>query len=166
MGFLLIYLTPLSIPIRLQGDGHRGPPPAADDYRCRRLDRIDDLRHCHSSLVGHAARNRGTRFRLHHHPHHRHRVVLINWNPLIKLDGYHMLCEILGILDLKEASTVYVSSWVNGKCVAACLWKFPTCPSAGDLGFAVYAFSPDFTATRSSTVLAQLRRERLPQLQS
>jgi putative peptide zinc metalloprotease protein len=39
--------------------------------------------------------------------------ILVNWNPLMKLDGYHMLCEILGIADLKEASTAYVSAWVR-----------------------------------------------------
>jgi putative peptide zinc metalloprotease protein len=40
-------------------------------------------------------------------------AVLVNWNPLIKLDGYYMLCEILGIVDLKESSTAYVSGWVK-----------------------------------------------------
>ena len=40
-------------------------------------------------------------------------VVLMNLNPLIKLDGYHALSETLGYSDLKENSTVYVSSWVK-----------------------------------------------------
>ncbi len=40
-------------------------------------------------------------------------AVLVNWNPLIKLDGYFMLCEILGMVDLKEDSTAYVSGWVK-----------------------------------------------------
>jgi putative peptide zinc metalloprotease protein len=40
-------------------------------------------------------------------------AALVNWNPLIKLDGYYMLCEILGIVDLKEDSTAYVSAWVK-----------------------------------------------------
>jgi putative peptide zinc metalloprotease protein len=65
-------------------------------------------------------------------------VVLINWNPLIKLDGYHMLCEILGIIDLKEASTTYVSSWVRRY-----VWQLPVdvpyVPKRRRLGFAVYA---------------------------
>lgn len=65
-------------------------------------------------------------------------VVLINWNPLMKLDGYHMLCEILGIVDLKEASTVYVSSWVRRY-----VWRLPVevpyVPKRQRLGFAVYA---------------------------
>ena len=65
-------------------------------------------------------------------------VVLINWNPLIKLDGYHMLSEILGIVDLKEASTLYVSSWVKKY-----VWRLPVdvpyVPKPRRLGFAVYA---------------------------
>ena len=65
-------------------------------------------------------------------------VVLINWNPLIKLDGYHMLCEILGIVDLKEASTIYVSSWVRRY-----VWRLPVevpyLPKRQRLGFAAYA---------------------------
>jgi putative peptide zinc metalloprotease protein len=65
-------------------------------------------------------------------------VVLINWNPLMKLDGYHMLCEILGLVDLKEASTLYVSSWVRRY-----VWKLPVevphVPKRQRLGFAVYA---------------------------
>jgi putative peptide zinc metalloprotease protein len=40
-------------------------------------------------------------------------VVLINLNPLIKLDGYYILCELLGIIGLKEDSTAFVSSWVK-----------------------------------------------------
>lgn len=65
-------------------------------------------------------------------------VVLINWNPLMKLDGYHMLCEILGIADLKEASTLYVSSWLRRY-----VWRLPVevpyVPKRRRLGFAVYA---------------------------
>jgi len=40
-------------------------------------------------------------------------VVLINLNPLIKLDGYYILSELLGIIGLKEDSTAFVSSWVK-----------------------------------------------------
>ncbi len=39
--------------------------------------------------------------------------LLINFNPLIKLDGYYMMCEILRLVDLKESSTAYVSAWVK-----------------------------------------------------
>jgi putative peptide zinc metalloprotease protein len=65
-------------------------------------------------------------------------VVLINWNPLIKLDGYYMLSEILEISDLKETSTLFVSSWVKKY-----IWRLPVevpyVPRRRRLGFAVYA---------------------------
>lgn len=38
-------------------------------------------------------------------------VVIINLNPLIKLDGYYILCELVGIIGLKEDSTAFVSTW-------------------------------------------------------
>jgi putative peptide zinc metalloprotease protein len=81
-------------------------------------------------------------------------VVLINWNPLMKLDGYHMLCEILGIVDLKEASTIYVSSWVRKN-----IWRLPVevpyVPKGRRLGFAVYAI---LSGLYSYTVLYVLAR--------
>jgi len=40
-------------------------------------------------------------------------VVIINLNPLIKLDGYYILCELVGIVGLKEESTAFVSSWIK-----------------------------------------------------
>lgn len=46
--------------------------------------------------------------------------VIVNWNPLIKLDGYHMLCEIIGIAELKEESTAYLSAWVKRH-----IWRLP-----------------------------------------
>ena len=39
--------------------------------------------------------------------------VLINLNPLIKLDGYYLFTEVTGISELKEKSTAYVSTWVR-----------------------------------------------------
>lgn len=39
--------------------------------------------------------------------------VLINLNPLIKLDGYFMFTELLNIPDLKENATIYVNTWVK-----------------------------------------------------
>src|SRR5713226_1679954 len=33
--------------------------------------------------------------------------VMINWNPLIKLDGYYMLCELMELPELKESATLY-----------------------------------------------------------
>ena len=40
-------------------------------------------------------------------------VVLMNLNPLIKLDGYYFFGELVGVPSLKESSTEYVSSWVK-----------------------------------------------------
>jgi putative peptide zinc metalloprotease protein len=39
--------------------------------------------------------------------------VLINLNPLIKLDGYFIFTELLDIPDLKENATLYVNNWVK-----------------------------------------------------
>jgi len=46
--------------------------------------------------------------------------VLINFNPLMKLDGYYIMSELLGLADLKENSTAYVSAWVKRH-----IWKLP-----------------------------------------
>jgi len=46
--------------------------------------------------------------------------LIVNWNPLMKLDGYHMLCEIIGIAELKEDSTAYLSAWVKRH-----IWRLP-----------------------------------------
>jgi putative peptide zinc metalloprotease protein len=65
-------------------------------------------------------------------------VVLINWNPLMKLDGYYIVCDLLGISDLKEASTLYLSSWVKRK-----IWRLPIdvpyVPPRRRPGYVVYA---------------------------
>jgi putative peptide zinc metalloprotease protein len=65
-------------------------------------------------------------------------TVLLNWNPLMKLDGYYMLSEILGFIDLKENSTAYVSAWLKRH-----LWRLPIevpyVPRQRRLGYAVYA---------------------------
>src|SRR5271170_5512264 len=80
--------------------------------------------------------------------------LLINWNPLIKLDGYHMLCEILGIADLKETSTAYVSAWVKHN-----IWRLPVevpyVPKRRRFGFAVYAL---LSGAYSYTVLYVVAR--------
>lgn len=40
-------------------------------------------------------------------------VVLMNLNPLIKLDGYYLLGELLGIPTVKESSTEYLTTWIK-----------------------------------------------------
>src|SRR3984885_11545907 len=81
-------------------------------------------------------------------------TVLLNWNPLMKLDGYHILCDVIGILDLKEDSTAYVSAWVKRHG-----WRLPVevvyVPKRRRLGFAVYAIT---SGLYSYTVLFILAR--------
>ena len=81
-------------------------------------------------------------------------TVLLNWNPLMKLDGYHILCDVTGILDLKENSTAYVSTWVKKH-----FWRLPVevpyVPKRRRLGFAVYAIA---SGLYSYTVLYILAR--------
>ncbi len=38
-------------------------------------------------------------------------IVVINLNPLIKLDGYYFLTEVIEIPELKERSTLFLSGW-------------------------------------------------------
>ncbi len=40
-------------------------------------------------------------------------VIIINLNPLIKLDGYYILCEMVGIVALKEEATAFLSGLVK-----------------------------------------------------
>src|SRR5260221_3661592 len=64
--------------------------------------------------------------------------VLINFNPLIKLDGYYIMSEILGLVDLKESSTAYVSALVKRN-----IWRLPLevpyVPRKRRFGYVVYA---------------------------
>jgi putative peptide zinc metalloprotease protein len=64
--------------------------------------------------------------------------LVVNWNPLLKLDGYYMLCDVVGINNLKEESTAYTSAWVKKH-----IWRLPVevpyIPKRRRFGFAVYA---------------------------
>jgi putative peptide zinc metalloprotease protein len=81
-------------------------------------------------------------------------TLLLNWNPLMKLDGYHILCDVIGILDLKENSTAYVSAWVKRH-----IWRLPVevpyVPKRRRLFFAFYALA---SGLYSYTVLYILAR--------
>ncbi len=64
--------------------------------------------------------------------------LILNWNPLIKLDGYYMLADVVGIINLKEESTAYTSAWVKKH-----VWRLPVevpyIPKRRRLGFVAYA---------------------------
>jgi putative peptide zinc metalloprotease protein len=80
--------------------------------------------------------------------------LVVNWNPLIKLDGYHMLCEIIDIADLKEDSTAYLSAWVKRH-----IWRLPVevpyVPKQRRPWFALYAL---LSGAYSYLVLAVVAR--------
>jgi putative peptide zinc metalloprotease protein len=81
-------------------------------------------------------------------------AVLINFNPLIKLDGYYMMSEVLGISELKEDSTAYVSAWVKRN-----IWDLPVevpyIPRRRRFGYVFYAL---LSGVYSYTVLFILAR--------
>lgn len=64
--------------------------------------------------------------------------VIVNFNPLIRLDGYFMLCDVVGISNLKEDSTAYTSAWVKKY-----FWRLPVevpyLPKRRRIPFAIYA---------------------------
>ena len=64
--------------------------------------------------------------------------LILNWNPLIKLDGYYMLADVVGIINLKEESTAYTSAWVK-KHVWHLPVEVPYIPKRRRLGFVAYA---------------------------
>ena len=80
--------------------------------------------------------------------------VLINWNPLIKLDGYYMLTESFELPELKENSTLYASAWVKRH-----IWRLPVevpyVPRRRRFGYFVYAL---LSGAYSYTVLFVVAR--------
>jgi putative peptide zinc metalloprotease protein len=80
--------------------------------------------------------------------------VMINWNPLIKLDGYYMLTESFELPELKENSTLYASAWVKRH-----IWRLPVevpyVPRRRRFGYFVYAL---LSGAYSYTVLFVLAR--------
>ena len=80
--------------------------------------------------------------------------ILLNWNPLMKLDGYQMLIELIGVSELKEDSTAYVSAWVKHH-----IWRLPVevpyVPKRRRPGFAAYALLSGIYSYTVLYVLAQ-----------
>jgi putative peptide zinc metalloprotease protein len=67
-------------------------------------------------------------------------VVLINLNPLIKLDGYYFLTECIGIPDLKERSTAFLSGWFQDR-ILRLPAEVPVIPRRRLPLFVLYAFT-------------------------
>ena len=65
-------------------------------------------------------------------------VLIINWNPFAKMDGYFLLCEILGFFDLRGQSIGFLSAWVR-KNVFRMPATVPALPRLRQIGFAFYA---------------------------
>ena len=66
-------------------------------------------------------------------------VVLINLNPLIKLDGYYFLTECIGVPDLKERSTAFLSGWFQSRILRLPV-EVPVIPRRRLPLFILYAF--------------------------
>jgi putative peptide zinc metalloprotease protein len=66
-------------------------------------------------------------------------VIVINLNPLIKLDGYFFLTELIGVADLKERSTSFLSGWFQTR-VLGLPTETPVVPRRRILLFVLYAF--------------------------
>ena len=66
-------------------------------------------------------------------------VIVINLNPLIKLDGYFFLTELIGVADLKERSTSFLSGWFQSR-VLGLAAETPVVPRRRVPLFVLYAF--------------------------
>jgi putative peptide zinc metalloprotease protein len=81
-------------------------------------------------------------------------AIFININPLIKLDGYYMMCEALYLNELKEDSTAYVSGWIKRH-----IWDLPVevpyVPRRRRFGYVFYAL---LSGVYSYTVLYVIAR--------
>jgi putative peptide zinc metalloprotease protein len=65
-------------------------------------------------------------------------VIVLNLNPLLKLDGYYFLTEVMGIPDLKERSTAFVTAWLQNRILRFPV-EVPSIPRRRAPLFIVYA---------------------------
>jgi putative peptide zinc metalloprotease protein len=65
-------------------------------------------------------------------------VIIVNLNPLIKLDGYYFLTEAIGIPDLKERSTAFLSGWFQSRILGLPV-EMPSVPRRRAPFFILYA---------------------------
>lgn len=66
-------------------------------------------------------------------------VIVINLNPLIKLDGYYFLTELIGMPELKEQSTAFLSGWFQSRVLRLPV-ETPVVPRKRVLFYILYAF--------------------------
>jgi putative peptide zinc metalloprotease protein len=66
-------------------------------------------------------------------------VIVVNLNPLIKLDGYYAFTEIIGIADIKERSTEFLTTWVQRN-LRRLRVEVPVVPRRRVMLFTIYAF--------------------------
>jgi putative peptide zinc metalloprotease protein len=66
-------------------------------------------------------------------------VIVVNLNPLIKLDGYYFLTESIGVPDLKERSTAFLSGWFQSRILGLPV-DIPVVSRTRVPFFALYAF--------------------------
>ena len=67
-------------------------------------------------------------------------VVVMNLNPLLKLDGYYFLTEFIGIPELKERSTAFVSGWFQSRVLRLPV-EVPSIPRRRATLFVIYALA-------------------------
>jgi putative peptide zinc metalloprotease protein len=65
-------------------------------------------------------------------------VIVLNLNPLMKLDGYYFLTEFIGIPDLKERSTAFVLGWFQNRVLRLPV-EVPSIPRRRAPLFVIYA---------------------------
>ncbi len=67
-------------------------------------------------------------------------VVVMNINPLMKIDGYYFFTEFIGIPELKERSTAFVSEWFQSRILRLPV-EVTSIPRRRTLLFVVYALA-------------------------
>ncbi len=70
-------------------------------------------------------------------------VIVMNLNPLLKLDGYYFLTELITIPDLKEHSTAFVSGWFQ-RHVLGLPVEVPVVPRRRVALYTLYALASGF----------------------
>ncbi len=81
--------------------------------------------------------------------------VIFNLNPLVPLDGYLCLCELLRIQALKEKATHFLSSWVRRN-IFRMAAVVPALPRRRAIFFAIFAFLSGVYTYSMSLFLARL----------